>query len=67
MGTCLFLEGKFRRMIIRSMTFYHIDYWATERENVILNKHIIIRTSKWMCGHGIMDKMRNEDTSQEVI
>jgi hypothetical protein len=55
------LKEKFYRTTIRSTMLYDAEYWPTKRRHVQPLGEAEMRMLRWMCGHTMKDRVRNND------
>ncbi|XP_070046785.1 uncharacterized protein [Nicotiana tomentosiformis] len=54
-------KGKFYRAVVRPAMLYGAKRWAAKNSHTQKMKVAEMRILRWMCGHTMMDKIRNED------
>ncbi|XP_070024870.1 uncharacterized protein [Nicotiana sylvestris] len=55
------LKGKFYRAVIRPAMLYGDECWSVKNSHIQKMKVAKMRMLRWMCGHTMLDKIRNEE------
>nr|XP_009758201.1 PREDICTED: uncharacterized protein LOC104210926 [Nicotiana sylvestris] len=60
------LKAKFYRSVVRPAMLYGVECWPVKNYHIQRMKVAELRMLRWMCGHSMIDKIRNEDTRKTV-
>jgi hypothetical protein len=60
------LKCKFYRTAIRPAILYRAGYWPTKRRHVKQLSVAEMRMLRWICGHTIRDRIRNDDIRERL-
>ncbi|KAK4350932.1 hypothetical protein RND71_030245 [Anisodus tanguticus] len=60
------LKGKFYRVVVRPTMLYKAECWSVKTSHIQKMKVVEMRMLRWMCGHTMRDRIRNEDIRDKV-